>query len=98
MKWQDEHKQRAAGFSDEVRSAHDHSSNHRAEVADSTLCGCFHCCETFPPGEINEWVDEVEGVGQTALCPKCGIDAVVGDRAGFGVSRGFLEMMRLRWF
>ena len=80
------------------RTAHDHSSNHRAEVVDSTLCGCFYCCETFPSGDIEEWVDDVDGVGQTALCPKCGIDAVVGDRAGFGVSRGFLEMMRLHWF
>ena len=87
-----------AGFPDDFRTAHAHSSKHRAEVVGSALCGCFHCCETFPPSEIDEWVDEVDGVGQTALCPKCGIDAVIGDRAGFDISRAFLEMMRLRCF
>lgn len=98
MDWQEEYKLRVAGFPDDVRTAHDHSSNHRAEFAGSAICGCFCCCATFPPEQIEDWVHEVNGEGQTALCPKCGIDAVIGDRAGFGVSREFLNRMKLHWF
>jgi len=36
----------------------------------------------FPPNQITEWVDaDSTGEGQTALCPKCGIDSVIGEHA-----------------
>jgi hypothetical protein len=80
-------------------SAHQHSSVHRAELMSSEACGCFYCLSIFPPGKIEEWVDEDDqGLGQTALCPHCGIDSVIGDRSGYPVSREFLEKMRARWF
>ena len=51
---------------------------HREDVLGSTVCGCFYCCAEFEPGEIHEWVDaDEQGLGQTALCPRCGIDAVI---------------------
>jgi hypothetical protein len=37
-----------AGFPADVKAAHLHSSNHRAEVSASVLCGCFYCRATFP--------------------------------------------------
>lgn len=37
------------------------------------FCGCYYCCRTFSASEIKEWTDR----GETALCPKCGIDSVV---------------------
>ena len=83
----------------DLRDAHTHASGHRAEVASSTTCGCFYCCETFRPEAIREWVDEDErGTGQTALCPKCGIDSVIGDKAGYGLSESFLRRMQACWF
>lgn len=63
------------------------------------MCGCFYCCSTFSPGAIKVWIDKNDqGVGTTALCPKCGIDSVIGDRAGFPVSPEFLEKMNEYWF
>ncbi len=56
-------------------AAHRHSSNHRQEIEASKVCGCFYCLAVFPPASIDEWCDE-DG---TALCPKCGIDSVIGD-------------------
>ena len=57
-------------------------NGHRRAVLATDLCGCFHCLSTFPPSSIVEWVDvEEAGVGQTALCPYCGIDKVVAVRA-----------------
>lgn len=59
-------------------------TGHRKQVLASSLCGCFHCTETSAPGEIERWVDENdEGVGQTALCSRCGIDSVLGPAARF---------------
>jgi hypothetical protein len=63
------------------------------------MCGCFFCLATFPPGEIKDWVDENEdGVGQTALCPYCGIDSVIGSASGFPITREFLEEMHRFYF
>jgi hypothetical protein len=36
--------------------------------------------------------------GQTALCPKCGIDAVIGSASGYPISREFLAEMHRHWF
>ncbi|HEY4592684.1 MAG TPA: hypothetical protein VIJ61_09775 [Thermoanaerobaculia bacterium] len=99
MDWQEQHRQRIAAFPEDVRGAHLHSSQHRAEIGESSLCGCFYCCSTFPPSEIEEWVDKnAAGEGQTALCPRCGIDSVIGDRSGFPVTKEFLEKMKAHWF
>lgn len=96
--WQEDHRRRVAQLPDDVREAHNHSSNHRAELLDSALCGCFYCCTTFSPQDIEEWTDEANGEGQTALCPRCGIDSVLGDRAGFELSSTFLQRMKSFWF
>ena len=79
----------------DLQAAHVHASNHRDEVSKSNVCGCFYCTETFSPSEIEEWVDE----GACALCPKCGIDAVIGDASGYEVeNQDFLGQMHSYWF
>ena len=80
-------------------AAHAHSSGHRAEIERSTQCGCFYCLACFPPAEISNWVDpDAAGLGTTALCPRCGIDAVIGAEAGYPLTPEFLTRMRTRWF
>jgi hypothetical protein len=39
---------------------------------DKDLCGCFYCKQFFEFDDIEEFVDR-----GTAICPKCGIDAVL---------------------
>jgi hypothetical protein len=82
----------------DVKAAHKHSSGHRDEILSSELCGCFYCKETFLPKEIEDWVDEVDGIDTTALCPRCGVDAVIGSKSGFPLSKDFLQTMYLHWF
>jgi hypothetical protein len=97
--WLDETRRRFEKFPDDIRLAHQSSANHRVPVAASTVCGCFYCCEVFPPTAILDCGDEADdGPGTTALCPKCGIDAVLPDNAGFVLSREFLERMKAHWF
>jgi hypothetical protein len=75
-----------------------HSMEHRNVVLASTTCGCFACKKTFASSEITEWTDEEEGVGQTALCPKCGQDTVIGSASGIPLTPEFLGAMKKRWF
>jgi hypothetical protein len=50
---------------------------HRRTVLAADLCGCFCCLATFLPTGIVEWVDtDDQRVGQTAVCPRCGIGGV----------------------
>ena len=83
-----------AGMPADVASAHEHSAHHHSEILSSKLCGCFYCGKTFSPEEITEWTDN----GQTAFCPRCGIDSVLGSAAGFPLTNKFLDEMNLHWF
>jgi hypothetical protein len=82
---------------DHIR-AHRHCSRHREELLASARCGCFYCEAVFRPAEINEWVDEWGGVGQTAMCPHCGIDSVIGSESGYPITTEFLATMKTHWF
>jgi hypothetical protein len=99
MSWEEEHEQCFERMPADVREAHKHSIHHRAEILASQVCGCFHCCSTFRATAITEWTDDDDaGMGQTARCPKCGIDSVLGDKSGFEPSVEFLTGMRDAWF
>jgi len=78
----------------DVIEAHKHSIRHREEIEASEKCGCFDCLAIFIPHDIIDWVDK----GQTALCPHCGIDSVIGSKSGYPIDRSFLDQMRHHWF
>ena len=84
----------------DLLDAHRHCSVHGDEIDASSVCGCFYCLAIYPPVEITDWLDDrIHGVqGRTALCPKCGIDAVIGAAAGHPITEAFLRAMRRRWF
>jgi hypothetical protein len=83
----------------DLKAAHRHSASHRTEVLSSPSCGCFHCLAVFAPSEIRDWVDAgADGVGKTALCPRCGIDSVIGSNAGMALDERFLSQMHEFWF
>ena len=81
-----------------MRNAHDHCSNNRSEVLASSGCGCFYCLGRFKPSDIAEWVNERDDGQQTAICPLCGIDSVLGDASGIELSDEFLKEMNAFWF
>jgi hypothetical protein len=82
-----------------VLAAHKRSIQHRNEVELSKACGCFHCGYIPSPKEINHWIDKNgKGIGQTAMCPKCGIDSVIGDKSDFPITKDFLSAMCSHWF
>lgn len=80
--------------------AHAVASHNRAEIEGSVWCACFQCVSWFPAGNIDKWTDH----GETAMCPHCGIDAVIPDTSGW-LKQGelrewlvFLTRMQQRWF
>jgi hypothetical protein len=75
-------------------AAHGHSSNNRDTLVKSDWCGCFYCCSSFSPSEIDEWVDDET----TAICPICGVDSVIGNASGFPIEKEFLGKMHDHWF
>lgn len=46
----------------------------RAEVLAAKKCGCYFCQKTFDSSAVVRWTDQDDA---TALCPLCGIDAVL---------------------
>lgn len=82
----------------DIIKAHKFSSHHRESILKSKKCGCFYCLHIFLPNEIQMWVDEDEkGIGQTAICPYCSIDSVIGDSI-IDFNDNFLKEMKAHWF
>jgi hypothetical protein len=75
-------------------AAHKHSSRHRAEIEASARCGCFFCFRTFSSTEIKAWTD----ANQTALCPACGVDSVIGSASKHRLDDDFLRGMHTHFF
>lgn len=80
--------------------AHKYSNNHKAKLEKDTVCGCFSCLKIYSPKEIEEWIiaDNDCDRGGTAICPKCGIDSVIGESSGYPITKEFLKEMNEYWF
>nr|WP_062197362.1 hypothetical protein [Massilibacterium senegalense] len=79
---------------DALEKAHRHSNHHRLLLERDSTCGCFYCLNIFHVSEIKKWVDQ----NDTALCPYCGIDAVISKSSGSPITSSFLEKMNRYWF
>ena len=89
-----------------VLAAYRYTSNNYAQIQRSRLCGCCKCVQTFLPDEIVGWtgldttnMDDPAAVDkQSAMCPRCGTEAVLGDACGYPVDAKFLSLMNDAWF
>jgi NAD-dependent SIR2 family protein deacetylase len=77
----------------DVQTAHVHCMHNRADLPAGARAGCFYCEQTYDAAEIREWTDNDD----TALCPRCGIDAVLSERAA-PIHPAFLAQMHHHWF
>jgi hypothetical protein len=91
---------------DPVLLAHRHTTNNRSELEASKLCGCCSCLEIFSTESIFAWTgldmsslaDPDTAVPETGLCPRCGSEALIGDKSGFPLNADFLARMNRAWF
>lgn len=77
-----------------LNEVHSHSFKNKSEITESKVCHCFYCKKAFASSDVTEWADE----GETAKCPKCGVDAVMGDAAGYEMTPALLNEMHDHWF
>lgn len=77
-----------------IEAAYTHTIRNRAELRISANCSCIACQTIFSANEIDSWIDG----GETAICPYCGTDAVIGDASGYEMSASFLQEMNVKYF
>ena len=90
----------------ELLAAFHYTSKNWAQIQASRVCGCCSCMQVFPADEIIAWTglemdnfDDPAAVDkQTALCPRCGGEAVLGDKSGYPINPQFLCRMNEAWF
>ncbi|MBQ7989742.1 MAG: cytoplasmic protein [Oscillospiraceae bacterium] len=76
-------------------TAHRHCTYNREELEKSSDIGCFHCMKIFHNHKsISSFCDG----GETALCPYCGIDSLIGSASGYEITGTFLQGMNQIWF
>ena len=78
----------------ELENAHRHSSLNRVEIEQSRRCGCFSCGRVFDTTEVEEYTDD----GETALCPYCSVDSVIGDASGIELNPRLLNELNQMYF
>lgn len=54
----------------------------------------FFCLEIFSPAKIMDWCDDED----TAICPYCAIDSIIGESSGYPITKEFLSEMHKVWF
>jgi hypothetical protein len=77
----------------EASRLHRHTLANRMELEASEVCGCIACERIYFPSEVVRWLED-----GTALCPHCGVDAVVGSASGMPIMPGVLRRAHERWF
>ena len=74
----------------------EHAIDNEIEIVQSNQCGCFFCRHVFDARDVQDWMDGEHGV--TALCPECGMDAVIGDASGIEIDKPLMKEMNLAFY
>ena len=77
-----------------LKQIHNHSFKNRAEIAQSLICYCIHCQKACASGQVEKWVDD----GETAICPKCGVDSLIGSAAEYEMTEPLLKELHEFYF
>lgn len=77
-----------------LKKLHTYSVYNRNLIAVAGKCYCFHCKATVNGREIVRYADQ----GQTAICPKCGIDSIIPDSIDENVNEETIAEMNEYWF
>jgi len=81
-----------------IHHLHSASIRNKQTILSSVNAGCFHCVSIFPATTVRAWTEEYSPEGQTAMCPNCGIDSVIGDVTVPDLSMELLRQMKRFWF
>ncbi len=82
-------------MNEKLIAAHKFCTNNKPALKNDPKCGCFYCMKIYDPKEITDWIPDAE---ETALCPYCGVDSVLGESSGYPITEEFLSEMNDYWF
>ena len=89
--------QKKHDYSVDYVQAHLYSGANKDYLLKDSKCGCFYCLKIFDPKEITDWCYYASDE-DTAICPYCGIDSIIGESSGFPITEEFLKKMHNYWF
>ncbi len=72
-----------------IQAAAKYSLRNMKALRKDSRCGCYFCQSIFSPKEIEEWIDGED----TAICPYCWVDSVIGESSGYPITEDFLKEM-----
>jgi hypothetical protein len=75
---------------------HNRVTDNKEELSRSKTCGCISCMRIFSPQEIESYLKNDSG--ETAFCPYCMMDAVIGDATGVKLTKENLKKLNQIWF
>lgn len=78
----------------ELKQHHTRCNGNREDLKLHERAGCFCCCKIFPASEVIHFVCD----GDTAQCPKCGIDSVIVDDGVNEFSPELLSALQYEYF
>jgi hypothetical protein len=81
---------------EELKKAHSHSYKNKDELSKSNKCSCFHCFQTFHSKEIETYLGEYDGK-ETALCPYCMFDTIIGDASGIELADDLIDALAYKY-
>ena len=73
-----------------------HTHNNEIEILHSKTCSCIFCRQHYDARTVNDWVNDERGM--SAICPECGMDAVIGDNGGEPLDKDTLKALNLAFF
>lgn len=79
-----------------LEELHERAHDNEIEILGSKTCSCFFCRQTYDARKVNDWVNGQNGM--TAICPECGMDAVIGDKGGEPLSKETLKALNLAYY
>lgn len=71
------------------------SLRNRASIASAGGAVCYFCFHRCAPADIEEYVDDD---AQTALCPRCSLDALLPENPQAPYAQETLKATAERWF
>ena len=78
----------------QLKKLHAYSSHNRDFITTANKCYCFYCKAIVDRYKRNDYTDD----GQTALCPKCGMGALLPDSIEESLDEQLVSEMNEYWF
>lgn len=74
----------------------EHTKGNENDILHSKKCSCLFCRQTYGARMVSDWSNEGNKI--SAVCPECGMTAVVGDASGYSFNHDELKKLNETFF